>query len=122
MSLSNIDKNHMNELFISLNDSSVNLEIIKSNYANYAKLKLINKQINSLKKEALDIIKDIEVQNKLQLIKKNFKLSCGNKYYLYEKSDNTNYLSLISPNEWDNKDKFISAFLYDFDKQFIRID
>ena len=43
MSLSTIDKNHMNDLLLSLNNSNNNfLELVKSNHVNYGKLQYIS--------------------------------------------------------------------------------
>lgn len=132
MSLSKIDKNHMNSLLATLNNKDLNvIECIKNNHAHYAKLKQIDKQIEHLKKEAYSVIRDAETQNELHSIGKTFKLVSGNYYYLYSKENtnintNTNtdekikkYFSLISPLEWSNKDTFVGKYLYDYDKQFI---
>jgi hypothetical protein len=132
MSLSKIDKNHMNSLLATLNNKDLNvIECIKNNHAHYAKLKQIDKQIEHLKKEAYSVIRDAETQNELHSIGKTFKLVSGNYYFLYSK-ENTNintdtntdekikkYFSLISPLEWSNKDTFVGKYLYDYDKQFI---
>ena len=131
MSLSNIDRNHMNSLLATLNNEDLNIvECIKNNHAHYARLKQIDKQIENLKKEAYSVIQDAEIQNELHSIGKSFRLVSGNLYYLYiKKSESTyvnsdtqtekKYFSLISPSEWNNKDKFIGKYLYDYDKQFI---
>ena len=122
MSLSKIDKKHLNELILSLNNENQNkLEIIKSNHSNYGKLKMISEQINRLKIDALNIINDSIKQNELQNLKTTFKLVSGKNYYLYENNEKK-YFSIIGPNEWNNKDRFISKFYYDYDKQFIKID
>lgn len=122
MSISKIDKKHLNELILSLNNDNQNkLEIIKSNHSNYGKLKMISEQINRLKMDALNIINDSIKQNELQNLKTNFKLVSGKNYYLYENNEKK-YFSMIGPNEWKNNDRFISKFFYDYDKQFIKID
>ena len=125
MSLSKIDKTHMEWLLLTLNNNHNNLlESIKNNHVHYSRLKHIDKQIKQLKIEALEIIKDSEFQNELHSLSNNFKLVSGNIYYLYEKEKseselNTKYFSLISPTEWNNKDVFIGSYLYDYDKQFV---
>tara|TARA_B100001093_G_C26312535_1_gene794212 strand:+ start:104 stop:475 length:372 start_codon:yes stop_codon:yes gene_type:complete len=122
MSLSKIDKKHLNELILSLNNENQNkLEIIKSNHSNYGKLKMISEQINRLKMDALNLINDSIKQNELQNLNTTFKLVSGTNYYLYENNEKK-YFSIIGPNEWNNKDRFISKFYYDYDKQFIKID
>lgn len=119
MALSNISKEHLQNLFISLNQTDNTIDIIKSNHSQYARLKQIAKQIQYLKNEALNIINESSIQNELHKIKKNFRLVSGNHYYLYQKDNLEKYFSLISPKEWDNKDIYIGKYFYDFDKQFI---
>ena len=122
MSITNIDKNHLNSLLLSLNKDDNYLEIIKSNHANYAKLKLIDKQMKMLKNEALEIINDIDFQQKLQNIKTKIKLVSGTNYYLYKNSKDELFFSIISNEEWiNNKCEFMGKYYYDFDKQFISI-
>lgn len=122
MSLSNISKDHVNNLLESLHNNNNLIETLKKNHVNYGKLKLISKQINLLKNEALEIIEDTKNQDKLLNLKTKFSLVSGNTYYLYKKYDETIYLSLISPAEWNNKDKFEGTYYFDFDKQFIKIE
>lgn len=121
MALTNIDKDHLNKLFLSLYSDQNNLDIIKSNHVNYARLKQIAKQINFLKNEALEIIDETKIQNELQNLKPKFKLVSGTNYYLYQK-ESEKYLSMISPKEWNNKDTFLGCYYYDYDKQFVFID
>ena len=119
MALSNISKEHLENLFISLHQNNNTIDIIKSNHSQYARLKQIAKQIQYLKNEAQDIIEEASIQNELHKIKKNFRLVSGNHYYLYQKNNLEKYFSLISPKEWENKDIFLGKYFYDFDKQFI---
>ena len=142
MALSNLDKNHVDGLLLSLrgNDNQIanTIEAVKANHADYAQLKLISRQIEMLKQEALNIINNSISQSELHRISKTFKLTSGNNYYLYEKQLNvtlptstksatsTKYFSLISPEEWGdshlnkNEIKYLGKYLYDFDKQFIK--
>ena len=122
MSLSTIDKDHMNNLLKSMNFNQNKIEKIKFNYSTYSKLKLIVKQINYLKNEAYEIINEHNIQEELLSLNITFKLVSGNNYYLLQKKNSEKYLSIISPIEWNNKDIFISKFYYDFDKQFIELD
>ena len=122
MSIQRIEKKHLDDLILSLNTQNLEnneIEIIKSNYSQYGKLKQIANQIINLKKEAYNLINDAKEQNELHKIKKNFKLVSGNTYYLYEK-ENKKYFSLIAPNQWNNKDNYLGEYFYDFDKQFIK--
>ena len=129
MALSNIDKSHVENLLLSLNSNTNHnhnmLEVVKSNHADYSQLKLIAKQINMLRQEALEIINNSNEQNELHRIKTSFKLVSGNYYFLYEKTElKERYFSLISPEEWDKskanfQDKFLGKYFYDFDKKFV---
>lgn len=141
MSLSNIDKTHLDKLLLNLNTSTNNthniLELVKSNHAEYAQLKLIAKQMNMLRNEALDILNKSREQEKLKKIKTSFKLVSGNTYYLYEKYLNSSneeqtikeeFFSLVSPQEWSedylkkNDIKYLEKYYYDFDKQFVKVN
>ena len=148
MSLSNIDKTHLEELCLSLNqytNSSHNqLEILKSNHVQYARLKQIARDMQRLRNEAMEAINDANFQAELHAMKYTFKLTSGNTYYVYEKhnsetnqnnqknqknqtnqnnQNNQKYLSLISPKEWSsNTDTFIGKYFYDYDKQFVKVE
>ena len=78
MSLSKIDKEHANELLLAINSQNVNhngLEVIKTNYMQYGKLKQLAKQMEKLQLEAQEIIEDSFT---LYDIKKNLELSLQN--------------------------------------------
>lgn len=126
MSLSKIDKDHANELLLVINQHNVNhnsLEVIKTNYMQYGKLKQIAKEMERLKKEAEEIIQESFLQHELQNITCNCKKISGTTYHLYQNEKNEKYFSLISPSEWnsDFKHQFISSFYYDYDKTFTKI-
>ena len=76
MALSNLDKNHVDGLLLSLrgNDNQIanTIEAVKANHANYAQLKLISRQIEMLKQEALNIINNSISQSELHQISKTF--------------------------------------------------
>ena len=131
MSLSTIDKSHLDELMLSLYENDNALEAIKASHSDYAQLKLIAKQINMLKNEAKLVLDRSIIRSELEKIKKTFKLVSGNTYYIYEKhcesGYNNKYFSIISPEEWLNgniefKDIFIGKYYYDYDKQFVLLD
>ena len=121
MSLANISKEHLDNLFVSLYQDANTLELIKSNHVNYARLKQLAKQINYLKQEALEIVEETRRQNELYQIKPRFKLVSGSTYFVYQKDDGAKYFSLIAPSEWKTKDAFVGKYFYDFDKQFIEL-
>ena len=129
MSLSNIDKEHANQLICAINTQNVDhntLEVLKTNYLHYGKLKQIAKQMEQLKQEAAELIKDSYQQNMLQKVECRSKKISGNTYHLYCTNKDKHYLSLIGPNEWGENssfsDNFIGSYYYDFDKTFVEVD
>ena len=58
---------------------------IRSDYSAYGKLSLIEKQINLLKLEAINIINEYNLNNEINNIQCNFKKIPGNYYYIYSK-------------------------------------
>ena len=128
MSLSNIDKKHLEELCLSLNTPTNathnQLEMIKANHIQYARLKQIAKDIERLRLEAVAVINEAASQTELHEIKHTFRLTSGNTYYVYEKHNSQEkHLSLISPEEWNSPNNtFIGKYYYDYDKQFVKIE
>lgn len=122
MALDRIDNDHLNKLLFSLerNKNDLLLENIQRNHVEYGQLKLISKQIQLLKQQAIDIINQANINTKLLNIKCNFKLTCGNKYYLYNNNDDLLSWSLINPCEWSERNykDFLGEYLYDYDKSF----
>lgn len=124
MSLSKIDKNHLEGLLsIFTNNNHNSLEIVKKNHVQYGQLKMIANQMNYLKQQALEIINEAISQDELHNVGCKFKKTSGNTYYLYYKEETeTRYFSMLSPEDWKgkNKDIFIGAYYYDYDKVFIK--
>ena len=125
MSLSKIDKEHVNGLLLAINQQNVNhnsLEIIRTNYMQYGKLKYIAKQMEQLKKEAMEILEESHLQHELQNITCKCKKISGTTYHLYNDEKGKQYFSLVSPEEWNGKNKhtFVNSFYYDFDKTFVK--
>ena len=126
MSITNIDKNHLKQIIEIPNLNELNRDkIIKSvqkNSNNYAKIKVLFKQMENIKKEIEEIIQESIETDDLNKIKCNFKKVPGSYYYLYQKPDSTLFFSILSPNEWDTKKIFISKYLYDYDLSLIKIN
>lgn len=127
MSLSKIDKEHANELLLAINQQNVHhnsLEIIRTNYMQYGKLKHIAKQMEQLKMEAIEIIEESHLQYDLQNITCKCKKISGTKYHLYQDEKMEKYFSLIGPNEWNDnfKHDFLGSFYYDYDKTFTKVN
>ena len=122
MALCNLSKDNVENLMLMLhgNKNENKLNIIKNNYMQYGKLKMIAKQIQMLKREAYEIINDAMTQEELHNLTCNFKIVSGNSYHLYEKN-NKKYFSLIGPDEWNDHDEsrfFLGTYFYDHDKSF----
>ena len=128
MALSNLDKDTLERLFqmINVNDENSlsynNLTNIRSNYSTYARLEMIAKQIEFLKLEAENILKNHDLNNDLSCLKYNFRKVPGTYYYVYENANGEKLLSLIGPDEWTNYCKFITKVYYDYDYQFYKLD
>lgn len=125
MSLSKIDKEHANELLLAINSQNVNhngLEVIKTNYMQYGKLKQLAKQMEKLQLEAQEIIEDSFLQHSLQNVECKCKKISGTTYHLYVDVDGKQYFSLVSPNEWngEHKHNYVGSYYYDFDKTFVK--
>ena len=125
MSLSNIDKTHLNKLITIPNLKKLqNDKIVKAvqrNSNNYAKLKVLFKQMESIKREIEEVVKEsVETEN-LEKIKCNFKKIPGKNYYLYQNPDNEAFFSMLSPKEWNSKNNFIEEYFYDYDHTFQKV-
>ena len=96
-----------------------------------------NKNIFNINKYVIEILKQLpetdEINYKIgellemsrlgfeiNALDTKFKLRVNVKYYLYE-NKKTKYLSLISPNEWNNKDRFIGSYKLNENLIWIRI-
>ena len=60
----------------------------------------IYEQMRLLAKQANDIKERVEISEKIYQSQINFEPVINHVYYLYEKNDNDNILSMISPQEW----------------------
>ena len=132
MSLSNLDNDTTTRLFkmIVSNDNFSNEQLckIKNDSSTYAQLNLINKQIESLKLEAINIIQNHVKTEEINNIICNFKKVPGTLYYLYSDNDNnknTKIISLVSP-EYDTNGNIVSTiyptflgkYFFDYDLKF----
>lgn len=69
-------------------------------------MKQLYEQMQTLAKQAQDINRRIEVSNRIYIAEMRFEPIIGRIYYLYEKNDGTDTLSLIAPNEWGRSAKY----------------
>ena len=120
MALSNISDQHLESLLQELSLSEVQnqnmIQKLKEDNSSYAQLKLIEKQMNMLKIEAKTIIETSLFNKNLHNIPFNGKKYPGNYYYLYLGQEY--YFSIISPEEWQFRGKFVGKYYYDYDYSF----
>ena len=127
MALTSLDKENVNRLLnmLHINDNNHNnytdMLDIRTNYMSYSKLHLIAKQIEFLKKEAIEILNNHNINNDLKYITCNFRKVPGTYYYIYEKNKNK-ILSLISPSDNPPFENFLFKTYYDYDYQFYIIN
>ena len=69
-------------------------------------LKQLYDQIRLLVGQAHDIKKRVAVSERIYMAQMNSEPIIGQFYYLYEKDDHTDILSMISPDEWGNDNPF----------------
>ena len=65
-----------------------------------AKLKVIADQVKVLQAEARAILEETQRDQDLHRVACNFKRQPGRIYHLYQRSDNSRYFSMLSPEEW----------------------
>lgn len=119
MALTNIDKKHLEQLIelpnLQILEQDKIIKAVQRNSNNYSKLKILFKQMQNIKNEIEEVIKEsIETEN-LEKIKCNFKKITGKNYFLYQKPNNDLFFSMLSPKEWNSKNLFIAEYFYDYD-------
>ena len=98
------------------------IKSVQKNSNNYAKIKVLFKQMENIKKEIEEIVEESLESENLNNIKCNFKKIPGSYYYVYQKPDLTLFFSILSPNEWNTKNIFINKYFYDYDLSLIKIN
>lgn len=66
----------------------------------HAKLEVIADQIRSLQEQARTILEDAREDAALHRAQCRFQKKPGRVYHLYQRSDGSTYLSMLSPEEW----------------------
>lgn len=134
MTLSNISKNHLEKL---LKDKCNDIEqyrnkenlILQS--TTYTKLDVLFKQLDNIKQQIREVVNDGIHYDNLNNVKCSLKKVPGTIYHLYHKvnielkEDNDlkdYYFSIISPEEWNTKDKYIDSYLYNLDGSYQKIE
>lgn len=137
MALSNIDKNHLVQLIESKynevekyhqNENMILQATIQ------AKLDILFKQMDLLKKEIIEVASQADIYNQLNSAKCNFKKIPGNTYHLYHSKgrqqllkDNYQmdlcYFSMLSPDDWNNQHPhhYLGSFQYNLDSSWTKM-
>jgi len=66
----------------------------------------LKEQMQTIIKQANDIKHRVEISERIYLAQMSFEPMIGEVYYLYEKENGPDVLSMISPKEWRNKMPF----------------
>ncbi len=90
----------------------------KQNQANKAN-KVFTKKFEEIKDEFTNLIDEVQWNEFVYSTNYNFIPVMGETYYLYKKPDGTNFLSLISPDEWNME--FIGATRLESNNKWIKI-
>ena len=125
MALTNISKEHLNQLITIPNLQALEkdkiVKAVQRNSNNYAKLKILFKQMENIKREIEEVIQESITSENLEKIKCNFKKIPGKNYYLYQKSEEDYFFSMLSPKEWKSSNIFVGEYFYDYDHTFQKI-
>lgn len=125
MALSRINKDHVNAIISTTNleelEKNKLLEAVQSNSNNYAKLKVLFKQMEFIKNEIDSLVNESIETNYLQNVECRFKKIPGKYYYLYKNSDGKLFFSILSNKEWTTNNEYVGKYFYDFDLNFQKI-
>jgi hypothetical protein len=119
MAISNIDKKHLDKIFEEynleiLNNNGIRQKIV-SNSNSFSKLKVLFRQLELIKMEINEVVKETIETSELQKIKCNIKKIPGKIYYLYKNKNRELFFSILSHEEWDNYENYLGKYLYNFD-------
>ena len=125
MALSRIDKDHLDSIIEvpNLQDLEKNkiLEAVQRNSNNYAKLKILFRQMESIKNEINAVVSESIETEFLQNIECKFKKIPGKNYFLYKNLKNELFFSIISPLEWKTENNYVGEYFYDYDLTFQKV-
>jgi hypothetical protein len=80
---------------------------------------VFNKKYEEIKEDFKQLVDEVQWNEFVYSTKYNFLPVIGETYYLYQKSDGTYFLSLISPDEWNME--FIGATRLETNNKWIKI-
>ena len=106
------DKKHLKTYGVSTLDPKIDLTDLthfKQKTKNKIEKKVLSR-MNELKQEYEKLAKEFDVNKMLLESEFSFEPIIGKEYYLYRRSDETTFLSLIEPDSWpEDKFKLITA-------------
>lgn len=101
----------------SLNFKVDDISLFKKNKT--SKLKNYYEQkFEELRQQYINLMNDIDINERLYNCKYSFEPIIGQTYHMYLDDSGNEFLSIISPNEWDKK-TFIGSYLYDSDGRWL---
>ena len=129
MALTNISKDHVNNLLLDLNTPQLNqdkiMKSIQKNSNQYSKLQVLFKQLANIREEINLVIQETLETDNLEKIECRFKKIPGNHYYLYSKlNSNKLFFSMLDPKEWnfEKNNEYVGKYLYDYSLNLQKID
>lgn len=72
-------------------------------------------KFSEIQSQYQQLLEEIQLNERLYAAQHNFQPIPGKTYFLYIKPDGTEFLSLISPKEWDNKFDYVGTYEFLFD-------
>ena len=81
-----------------------------------------DKKYDELKKEFEELINSYEVNVMIYNAEIHFEPVLGYTYHLYERKDETIFLSLISPDEWPDGPTHIGSYIMDVENRWHEVD
>lgn len=128
MALSNISRDHASNLLETLNSQEIqlssNIKNIKGQHATIAKLEMLYRQMEFVKKEIQQVLEESSITTLLNKATIKCKKCPNTIYHLYKKQDNNEYyLSILDPKQLQDllKDTFIGSFLLKEDYTWINV-
>jgi hypothetical protein len=103
----------------SINFKVDDIELFKKNKTSNLK-NYYSQKFNELRDEYLRLMDDIDVNERLYNCKYSFEPIVGHTYHLYLDDKGSEFLSIISPEEWKNK-SYIGSYLYDSNGRWLKI-
>jgi hypothetical protein len=99
--------------------SADNIPLFKVEKAQRLKTHYASK-FEEIQREYQSLLDEISVNERLYLAKHNFEPLAGHSYHLYTKEDGEEFISIISPEEWNNKYNYIGNYKFLSDGRWIK--